>query len=1231
MKNISVLKNHFSLFLLLLLVSPPIVQAHRPHDAIFALAISPQEQAENELICGLSHLTLRILRSKNSGNSWDPFQLGFTNKNVTALVYSPAFDMDYTVLLGTGDGRLYSSFGDTGWQMVASGLGSKVTSIAISPDYNNDRTIFAATYQTGIYKSTDGGNSWIAASEGLDGALINAIAVSPTFPQDQQIFAASNKGVYVSTEGGTNWMLLENSPNDVEISRISLSPTFSDDKEIFAGTYGKGVYRSSDAGSSWVAVNNGITDHYITSLAISPNFSQDRTVVVAGKDTGVFKSMDSGNTWQLLDVGLEDRTKQSDIHFRHLVFSPSYSTNRRIYAGMFEGLFRSDDGGHTWRQLNVYQPQFSRSVDISPNFLTDGKIVYSTYGGGIYRSATSGFSWVVGNTGLESRFVFSVAFSPDQSIYAVDTGNPSRLYRSENAGVSWKTVSVIDPNGGYIPTVHGFALSPDYLNDKTLFLGNRMLGKEAIYRSIDGGFSFTPINLPANYAQSIILSPNYSNDQILYVGTEKGIYKSFNRGDTWLPKGLDDISVWCLTISSSGNLFAGTLGKGIFTSSDGGETWHAINEGLPDLTIEDISISPDYDNDQAIYAATFGSGVYKTTDGGVNWQYSGLEGQFISKISVSPSFATDQVIFAATWDGIYCSNNRGDSWKLLSKIVRYEETFDSLFFDGQWQEFNHQKLSVARQLQSNNIGDRVTLPFWGTRVTWIGAKGAYYGAASIFLDGVFQEKIELYAPTRLLRQNLFRSTLLPLGNHEIVVEVAPSSNPGKKVSVDAFDIDLPLAKTIRVPGDIPSIQEAINAASDGDTIVIADGRYTGSGNIDLDFKGKAILVRSENGSKNCIIDCEGIGRGFYFHNGEQKDSIVKGFTIMNGVAPNYGDWPREVGGAIFCNYASPTIKSCVIKNNMAWRGGGIFLNYSSAIIINSSFTDNWAGNGGGGIHSTWSSPTIMDCTFNGNITDADSGGAIFCNHSANSPIISNCTIENNTAQFGGGISCYFSSPIITGCTIIKNKANRGGGIRCYAFSSPKIKNCSLVANTANKFGGGIFCKDSSSPTIINTIISGNTATTKSGGGIYAESAGPKIISSSVIGNNSFSGGGGLYSINGSTPLINNSIFWKNEAQFGMEIFNDVLSNTTVTYTDIDQQGYEGLEGNIRKDPLFIDINNQDPVLWDVHLQSTSPAIDAGTNEFIELTETDFDGDPRVFDGDGDGDSIIDMGADEYVF
>jgi hypothetical protein len=251
---------------------------------------------------------------------------------------------------------------------------------------------------------------------------------------------------------------------------------------------------------------------------------------------------------------------------------------------------------------------------------------------------------------------------------------------------------------------------------------------------------------------------------------------------------------------------------------------------------------------------------------------------------------------------------------------------------------------------------------------------------------------------------------------------------------------------LRVPSEYQTIQEAVNAALNGDTIFIADGVYTGEGNRDVDFLGKAITVRSENGPQNCIIDCENSGRGFYFHSGEDPNSILAGFTIKNGYAHN--------GAGIYCNGSSPLIRNCnFIEGSAQEWGGGIYCYKSSPLISNCTFTGNSAFEGGAiTTYSYWNylcSPHIENCHIFGN-TASGSGGGINSD-CLSTPVISNCLINRNNAGMygGGGISIFQSNPTINGCTIVDNSTEGSGcGIlQWYEFENgSKLKNCIIWGN-----------------------------------------------------------------------------------------------------------------------------------------------------------------------------------------
>ncbi len=225
-----------------------------------------------------------------------------------------------------------------------------------------------------------------------------------------------------------------------------------------------------------------------------------------------------------------------------------------------------------------------------------------------------------------------------------------------------------------------------------------------------------------------------------------------------------------------------------------------------------------------------------------------------------------------------------------------------------------------------------------------------------------------------------------------------------------------LATVHYVPEEHTTIQAAINVCADSDTVIVAPGRYSGLGNRNINFNGKAITVRSTDPGNSqivntTIIDCEGKSRGFVFYMAEKADSTVKGLTITNGYA--------LLGGAIYCyNNSSPSITNCVVKNNSAIFGGGIACANSKTRpkITNCIITSNSALVGGGGFYLNASSPIIKNCIISGNL--APNGGAIY-SHNAGNPVIVNCTISGNVASSSAGaIYCYKSSNLTISHSIL---------------------------------------------------------------------------------------------------------------------------------------------------------------------------------------------------------------------
>jgi predicted outer membrane repeat protein len=202
--------------------------------------------------------------------------------------------------------------------------------------------------------------------------------------------------------------------------------------------------------------------------------------------------------------------------------------------------------------------------------------------------------------------------------------------------------------------------------------------------------------------------------------------------------------------------------------------------------------------------------------------------------------------------------------------------------------------------------------------------------------------------------------------------------------------------------DFVTIAEAITAAQTGDSVIVADGLYTGDGNRDLDYAGKNITVKSENGPSNCVIDCAAAPsephRAFVFQNGEGQGAILQGFTIINGIADlMQGESAQGAGGAILCIESSPVIKNCILAGNTAFNGGAI------AVLGNSGpFPQD--------------NVLIMNCTFSGNRATSQ-GGAIYASP-ASQVILANSILWENTGPFGPDlVHAEAHSFIISHCNV----------------------------------------------------------------------------------------------------------------------------------------------------------------------------------------------------------------------
>ena len=253
------------------------------------------------------------------------------------------------------------------------------------------------------------------------------------------------------------------------------------------------------------------------------------------------------------------------------------------------------------------------------------------------------------------------------------------------------------------------------------------------------------------------------------------------------------------------------------------------------------------------------------------------------------------------------------------------------------------------------------------------------------------------------------------------------------------------ATVYNVPGDDEAtIQDAINLCVDGDSVVVEPGTYTGVGNRDISLWGLKITVRSTDPDdaatvSSTVIDCANSGRGFVFRFGETAESVVAGFTIING---NGGPGGLMGGGLYIASGSSPIVRNCIIVDCSASFGGAIAVSgYSLPTIRNCRILGNTAGVGGGALYVNGGGPVFDNCIISGN--SAPRGGAVY-SHNPGDPVFVHCTITSNTATtYGGAINCFNGNNLtLYGCILWDNAASTGSQMLVGGIGMPVTVNVS---------------------------------------------------------------------------------------------------------------------------------------------------------------------------------------------
>jgi photosystem II stability/assembly factor-like uncharacterized protein len=301
--------------------------------------------------------------------------------------------------LNWGEGLFFlSRDGGQSWGQARGGLRGGcelMTSLAVSPDYANDQTLFAGVWGLGLFKSTDGGRLWQPAGAGLPQPEIGRILLSPVFNRDQTAFVqAGHQGYYRSIDGGHTWHKVELSPAQSHpLLSLTLSPEFAVDRTLVGVVHNDNLgqtelYFSLDGGEHWE--KRGVLPEGPSpqTLSLAPQFATRQTLFIYGLNSedptrnALYRSTDGGYRWELLFSFEPSPGPYATAQVTtSLLYAPGLAENRLIFLLAGETLYESKDEGQNWQRLELAGGAKPTALAVSPDFGRDRTLFVGTAAG----------------------------------------------------------------------------------------------------------------------------------------------------------------------------------------------------------------------------------------------------------------------------------------------------------------------------------------------------------------------------------------------------------------------------------------------------------------------------------------------------------------------------------------------------------------------------------------------------------------------------------------------------------------------------------------------------------------------------------------------------------------------------------------------------------------------------------------------------------------------------------
>ncbi len=523
---------------------------------------------------------------------------------------------------------------------------------------------YAGGYYSGVFKSDDGGESWVDISNGLTELAIRSLVIAPNgnlyttgwfgvarlqagndawemlenelsalpvgdmaVTSENTLFAAvfnmdgfEESGVYRSMDNGTSWQFML----DMDNSQDKVSLTVNANDQVYFGATDD-AFRSDDNGVTWINISplgSSYGLYYVTSIAFGSGGTLFAGTELLG---GIFRSFDNGATWELVySEPLFDMASTSDIEINE---------NYEIFASNFSGLIKSEDNGNTWNNID--------SGPYANDLLAVGQDTLFAAAYNVYRSIDNGISFSEKSEGMIATSVNSVAVGADARIYAT---TPYKFWVMDYDEEIWEDISY------NFPVLNGFKDVRSY--PQGLFV----IADGALYMSVDNGTTWQV----ASMLGEAIPADSYGVNNLgyIYIASDafsgSGVYRSTDGGSTYELLDLELDNDTKMEINQNSTILIYEHFRGLHRSTDNGDTWEFIDFYNTMLSMET--------GDSGVFYATGYAGVWRTEDDGLSWQEitPAVGGENVEYHAIHKH--PNDNLYLSSQEAVYISTNDGLTW-----------------------------------------------------------------------------------------------------------------------------------------------------------------------------------------------------------------------------------------------------------------------------------------------------------------------------------------------------------------------------------------------------------------------------------------------------------------------------------------------------------------------------------------------------------------------------------------